>query len=187
MKLIEMLEAYRPYNEQETQDRLMMLRALETLENPLYRENLFAHFTASSWIVNQDHTRVLMAYHNIYKTWAWTGGHADGEENLLYVALREAQEETGIVNVVPVSSSIYSLEALPVPSHFKRGRFISSHIHLNVTFLLTADDRQKIRNKPDENSAVAWLPLADAAENKDEPHMETIYQKLNCKLSAFHI
>ena len=69
-----------------------------------------------------------------------------------------------------------------VEPHVRRGRFVSAHIHLNVTYLLEADDTQSIRCKPDENSAVAWLPLEEAADNKDEPYMAVIYGKLNGKL-----
>ena len=176
------IAAYHPCNAQEAADRELLLRALDTLESPLTRENPFAHFTASSWIVNPDRTRALMAWHNIYRTWAWTGGHADGEADLLSVALREAREETGLEALAPVLPEIYSLEILPVNSHVRRGKFVSAHLHLNVTYLLAADDAQPIRPKADENRAVAWLPLEEAADNKDEPFMAVIYHKLNEKL-----
>ena len=176
------LMGYVPIDEQEAADREMMLSALSALQNPLSRENVFAHFTGSAWIVNPDRTRVLMAWHNIYRTWAWTGGHADGEADLLSVVLREAREETGIVSIRPVTPEIYSLEVLPVNAHVKRGRFVSAHLHLNVTYLLEADDAQPLRVKPDENSAVAWLPLRQAEDNRDEPFMAVIYRKLNDKL-----
>lgn len=176
------LMGYVPIDEQEAADREMMLSALSALQNPLSRENVFAHFTGSAWIVNPDRTRVLMAWHNIYRTWAWTGGHADGEADLLSVALREAREETGIASIRPVTPEIYSLEVLPVNAHVKRGRFVSAHLHLNVTYLLEADDTQPLRVKPDENSAVAWLPLRQAEDNRDEPFMAVIYRKLNDKL-----
>ena len=176
------LEAYIPCCEQEAADRAMMLRAIDTLEQPLRRENPFAHFSASGWIVNPDRSRVLMAWHNIYRAWAWTGGHADGEADLLAVALREAREEAGLREIRPVSTEIFSLEVIPVNAHVKRGRFVSAHLHLNVTYLLEADDAQAVRVKPDDNSAVAWLPLEEAADNRDEPHMAVIYRKLNEKL-----
>ena len=177
------IEAYAPWDEQEAADKRMLLLALDTLDAPLTRENPFAHFTASAWIVNPARDRALMAWHNIYRTWAWTGGHADGEADLLSVALREAREETGIARIEPVRREIYSLEALPVHAHVKRGKFVSAHLHLNVTYLLQADDAQPLRSKPDENAAVAWLPLEEAAENREEPFMAAIYRKLNRKLT----
>ena len=179
------LEAFNPCGDQECRDRELLLAALDRLDTPLSRENPFAHFTASSWIVNPARTHALMAWHNIYTTWAWTGGHADGESDLLAVALREAREETGVEALRPVTRAIYSVEILPVNAHVKRGRFVSAHLHLNVTYLLQADDAQPLRPKPDENSAVAWLPLQEAAENKEEPFMAIIYRKLNEKLGKY--
>ena len=176
--------AYSPCNEQEARDRQVMLYAIDRLEDTLTRDNPIAHFTASSWIVNPGRDRVLMAWHNIYKSWAWTGGHADGEADLLSVALREAREETGLTALSPVLPDIYSVEVLPVNSHVKRGAFVAAHLHLNVTYLLEADDAQPLRPKPDENSAVDWLPLETAAENREEPFMAVIYRKLNDKLKG---
>ena len=176
------LEAFTPCGDQERRDRELLLIALDRLDTPLSRDNPFAHFTASSWIVNPARTHALMAWHNIYRTWAWTGGHADGESDLLAVALREAREETGVDRIRPVSRDIYSVEILPVAAHLKRGRFVSAHLHLNVTYLLEADDARPLRPKPDENSAVAWRTLAEAAENREEPFMEAVYHKLNRKL-----
>lgn len=178
------IESYIPYNDQEAADRRMLLAAIDKLPSVLTRDNPFAHFTASAWIVNPGRTHALMAWHNIYRTWAWTGGHADGERDLLAVALREAREETGVASIAPVTRGIYSLEVLPVNAHVKRGRFVSAHLHLNVTYLLEADDAQPLFSKPDENSAVAWLPLDEAADNKEEPFMAVIYRKLNDRLKT---
>ena len=181
-KLKAALAAYAPWNEQEARDRVVMLEALDRQYAVLTRDNPIAHFTASAWIVNPAGTKVLMAYHNIYKSWAWTGGHADGEADLLSVALREAREETGIARIRPMRDDILSVEILPVNAHVKRGAFVSAHLHLNVTYLLTADDALPIHAKPDENSAVAWLPLDQAADCREEPFMAVIYRKLNDKL-----
>lgn len=176
------IEAHKPFDTREAGDRQALLYAIDRLESPLTRDNPIAHFTASAWIVNANRTRVLMAWHNLYKTWAWTGGHADGDSDLLSVALREAHEETGVGSIEPVIRDIYSVEVLPVNAHFKRGAFVPAHLHLNVTYLLTADDAQPIRCKPDENSAVAWLGLEEAAENREEPFMAVVYRKLNARL-----
>ena len=124
-----------------------------------------------------------MAYHNIYNSWSWLGGHADGETDLLKVALREAREESGLRNVRPVSEDIYSLESLTVDGHIKKGKYVSSHLHLNVTFLLEADEEDSLSVKPDENSGVAWFGLEEAIEaSTEEWFRENVYAKLNEKL-----
>ena len=124
-----------------------------------------------------------MAYHNIYNSWSWLGGHADGEEDLLKVAVKEAKEKSGISNVVPVSEQIYSLEVLTVDGHQKKGAYVSSHLHLNITYLLEAEETEKLHIKEDENSNVAWFPLEEAIAASSEPWFrEHIYRKLNEKL-----
>ena len=184
--LIDKLENYKPYNEQEAADRGEILRQLKSFPDIFTRENLNAHMTASSWIVNPARTKVLMVYHNIYDSWSWTGGHADGETDLLAAALREAKEETGITKVRPVTEDIYSLEILTVDGHVKHGKYVSSHLHLNVTYLLEADEDEILHKKDDENSGVAWFGLDEAIFASSEPWFrERIYSKLNAKLQCF--
>ncbi|MBR5111141.1 MAG: NUDIX hydrolase [Clostridia bacterium] len=175
------LKAYTPWNEQEARDRDIMLAALDARPDPFTRENEVMHFSASSWIVNRDFTKVLMAYHNIYQAWAWTGGHADGERDLLAVAVREAREETG-VHAVPMTGEIFSLEILTVDGHEKRGRYVPSHLHLNVTYLLAADENEALRSKADENAAVRWFTPDEALNSSVEKWMvQRVYSKLNQK------
>lgn len=186
MELLQELAVYRPWNQQEERDLAELLRRLNRGEELFGRENPAAHLTASAWIVSPDRAQVLMAYHKLYDSWAWLGGHADGERDLLSVALREAREESGLTDIRPVSKQIYSLEILSVDGHEKRGQYISSHLHLNVTYLLEADPAASIRPKPDENSQVDWFPLADAVAASNEPWFrERIYKKLNEKLAHF--
>ena len=185
MTLREIIESFQPSCEQERGDKRMMLKYLDQFPDVLTRENETCHFTGSSWIVNADRSRALMLYHNIYNSWAWSGGHADGEADMLSVALREAREETGIRQVRPVSEQLYSLEILTVDAHVKRGKYVVPHLHLNLTYLLEADDQQEIHSKPDENSAGRWFPLHDAPEASSEPEMRVIYRKLNDKLKDF--
>ena len=184
MELWKQLERYTPYNEQEERDRAL-LRALREEENVFTRENDRMHMTASAWVTNEAHDGVLMAYHNIYDSWAWLGGHADGEEDLLAVALREVREESGVKHARPASENIFSLEVLTVDGHEKRGAYVSSHLHLNVTYLLIADDSDALTVKPDENSGVRWFTPEGAIEASSEPWFrERIYKKLNAKLAA---
>lgn len=182
MNIRKEIEKYKPYNEQEEKDKIVLLKYLNTFDNLLTRENEFAHLTASNWIVNKQKTKVLMVYHNIYKSWSWTGGHADGEEDLLKVALREATEETGLQDLKILSNGIYSIEILPVGGHMKNGKYVSSHIHLDCCFLLEADENKATRIKEDENSGVKWINIEDATKITNEEVMIPIYEKLNKKL-----
>ena len=101
-EMIQKIREYKPFNEQEERDREVLLRLLSGVEDVYSRENLTAHMTASAWVVNENRDKVLMAYHNIYHSWSWLGGHADGERDLLAVALREVGEESGVIHVRPL-------------------------------------------------------------------------------------
>lgn len=185
MDIIRQIEAYRPYNEQEVRDRAAMLRALSAVERVFERESELMHMTASAWIVNAARERALMAYHNIYRSWSWLGGHADGERDLLAVALREACEESGLDRVRPVLTAPFSLEILPVAGHEKRGAYVPSHLHLNVTYLLEADEGAPLAARAGENSGVRWFALDEAAAASAEPWMRArVYRKLNERLRA---
>lgn len=183
MKLIQQIEQYQPANEQEKQDKTFILHCLKYQENIFSRDNPLVHMTASAWVVNEARTKVLMVYHNIYNSWSWMGGHADGEEDLLAVALREVREESGICQVHPVTEDIYSLEVLTVDGHVKHGKYVSSHLHLNVTYLLEASEEESLHIKPDENSGVAWFDLKEAVQASSEPWFQKwIYPKLKDKV-----
>ena len=178
MELVEGLTRFFPANPQEEADCAEILHWLGS-GDAVYTRAAPAHLTASAWIVSPDRSRVLMAYHNLYDSWAWLGGHADGETDLLAVAIREAQEESGLTNLRPVSEDIFSVELLPVAGHEKRGEYVSSHLHLNVTFLLEADPAAPLRCKIDENSRVAWFSPEDALAASSEPWMrDRVYAKL---------
>lgn len=177
------LEAFVPLNEQEAQDKRVMLHDMQLFPDLLTRENEIMHFTASCWITNPERTRALMAFHNLYQSWAWLGGHADGDGDLLRVALREAREESG-VQAQADSPEPFSVEILGVDAHVRRGRHVCTHLHLNLTYLLTADEHAPIRRKPDENSAVRWFALDEILSAVSEPEMKPVYQKLiaRCRL-----
>jgi len=176
------LEKYVPYNEQEENDREMMLKYIDTFEDVLTRENRMCHFTASSWIVNKERTKILMIYHKIYDSWAWTGGHCDGDSDMLHVALKEATEETGIENFKVLSDGIYSIEIVSVDGHVKRGKYVPTHLHLNISYLLEADEHDELRIKEDENSGVKWIDISEINNVVSEPKMLPIYEKMNKRL-----
>ena len=178
-KLFEQIKNYAPTNEQELRDKEQMLIFMRANDNCLTRENMVAHFTTSIWTVNKECTKTLMVYHNIYNSWSWIGGHADGVENLVEVALRELQEETGVKNARLVSDEIFSIETLTVDGHIKKGAYVPCHLHFNVTYLAEADEAEALVVNEDENQAVKWFTFDEALKASTEPWMvEHVYKKL---------
>ena len=179
MKLKEMIQNYIPFNEQEAKDKDFILQAMEVHEDLLHRSNPFMHFSSSCWITNQERTKVLMIYHKIYDSWAWCGGHADGEEDLCAVALKEMKEETGVGQYLLLSDKPFSLEVLTVDGHVKRNKYVSSHLHLNLTYLIEADEKTPLILNKEETKGVKWIPIDLLKQEVREVWMmENIYQKL---------
>ena len=166
-------------NQQEEYDKEQMLQFMKNNENYLERENQIAHFTASMWTVNKARTKTLMVYHNIYNSWSWIGGHADGMEDLCAVAMKELQEETGVKHAKLVSEDIFSLETLTVDGHVKKGVWVPSHLHFNLTYLAEAEESETLIVQKEENSAVKWWTFEEALQVSTEPWMvERVYKKL---------
>ncbi len=176
--LYRQLKNYIPYNAKEAVDKEAMLAFMERNPDALLRTNLNGHFATSAWVVNKDRTKVLMIYHNIYNSWSWAGGHADGESNLMAVARREIEEETGLAELKPLCDGIFAINVLCVEPHIKKGQHIAAHLHLDVEYLFEADDTLPLRVKPDENSAVGWVNITDIDTAVTEEKMKPIYALL---------
>ena len=188
MNWIEDIKNYKPYNEQEAKDKDLILKCINLHDDILTRENTIAHITSSGYIVNKSRTKVLMIYHNIYKSWAWTGGHADGDSDLLHVAIKEAKEETGLKNVTPVMTNILGLDVLNVNGHIKKGKYVSSHLHLSVAYLLEANEEDKLIVNEEETSGVKWLPINELDIHCNEPYIiNTVYSKFNKKIKELNL
>ena len=182
------IENFIPYNEQEEVEKKIMLKYLSDFDNTLTRQNEYGHFTSSAFVLNKERTKILMIYHNIYHSWAWTGGHSDGDNDLLYVAMKEAKEETGIKNVTPIIDDIYSLEIINVNGHEKRGKYVGSHVHLNITYLLEADENEEIHIKEDENSGVKWVSINNILNESSEVWIrDRVYSKIINKMKKDRI
>ena len=157
-KLKEQIESFNPTCEQEERDKEYFLKFINTFEDFLTRENIFGHMSSSAWVLNKERTKVLLVYHNISNGFIFPGGHNDGETDALAVALREVEEETGL-KAYPIIKDIFSIWTGPVKAHIKRGKYVSSHTHLDIDFLLEADENQSLKIKPDENKSVIWADI----------------------------
>lgn len=186
MNLLLEIELFHPCNNQEKKDRQFMISYIRQFEDYLERENQIGHFTASAWIINKERTKTLMIYHKIYDSWSWVGGHADGKENLREVAIREVREETGVKNIKLLSEDIFSLEILTVDGHEKNGKYVSSHLHFNVTYLMECDEKEMLIKNEEETRGVRWCRLEEIHKLVSEPWMmERIYEKLMKKTEKF--
>ena len=158
MNLREQIMNYKPINDEEYAIKNYMLRWMDTFDDVLTRNNCMAHFASSGITLSPGRDKMLLVYHNIYDSWLTPGGHADGEEDLLSVAVREVKEETG-QKVRVLDDSIFAISASPIIGHVKRGKYVPAHIHLDVFYLLEADDKVPLIYREDESKGVKWEPI----------------------------
>ena len=179
MDYIKSIEIYNPFNEQEIQDKKVILNYIKQFGyNVLLRDNEIAHITSSGFIMNSALDKVLLVHHNIRNVWSWTGGHADGDEDLLYVSIKEAKEETGIIDIHPLLDKIASIDILPVYGHFKNSNYVNAHLHLSIAYILIADEKNELRICSEENSGVEWFSIKKFTNEYFDKNDVYLYNKL---------
>lgn len=176
------IENYTPFDEQEEKDKEQFLRFIDTFDNVLTRDNIFGHFSASAFVVNKEKNKMVVVYHIINDGWIYPGGHADGEDDLLSVAVREVEEETGL-KVKVLDENIYSIQSLPVKGHIKRGKYVSAHLHLDVLYIMEADDKIPLIYREDESKGVKWIPFEEADNDTMCDFIRPVHKKLIKKIS----
>lgn len=183
---LEQIKAYVPKTEQERLDKKIIYHyASEHPHNVLTRNNEVAHLTSSGFIMNKSLDKVLMIYHKVYEAWGWTGGHMDGDKDLLEVAIKEAKEETGLSEVVPLSKHIMALDILPVWGHYKGDTYVSAHLHYNAAYVLIADESAPLIVNENETGGVKWVNADDVGVHSKEPVLVEIYEKLIAAARSF--
>ncbi|WP_138205703.1 NUDIX hydrolase [Haloimpatiens lingqiaonensis] len=182
MSWVDPIEEFVPFNEQEKKDKKIILKYINMFDDILKRDNEIIHITSSGFVLNKDKDKVLMVHHNIFNAWSLPGGHADGDKNLLNVAISEIKEETGVTDIIPITNKIVSLDILPLFGHFRKGKYVSSHLHISIVYLVQADENDQVIIKPDENSAVKWIPINEIDIHSNESHMKKIYNKIISKI-----
>ena len=176
------ISAYIPFDEQEEKDKEQFLKFIDTFDDVLTRNNIFGHFTASAFVVNKDRTKMVVVYHIINDGWAYPGGHADGVDDLLSVAVREVEEETGLkANVL--DKNIFGIVSAPVIGHIKRGKYVSAHLHFDCVYLMEADDTLPLKYRCDETKGVKWVDFKDAYDETFCEFIRPVHKKLIKKLN----
>lgn len=165
MSMRKIIENYIPQDEQEARDKEQMLYFIDHFDDVLTRNNTIGHFCAAAFVVNKEKNKMAAVYHIITDGWTYPGGHADGEEDLLQVALREAEEETGLkTKVLKEEPCLISTNL--VPAHIKRGKFVSPHLHFDVLYLMEADETKTLTYREDESKGVKWISFEEIDNEK---------------------
>jgi len=170
------------YDDLEELSKSDIIKAINNYQDIFERSNPFMHITSSAWIVNQSFTKILLAYHKIYQSFSWIGGHNDGEIDCLKVAEREVKEESGLTNLMLMSNDILAVDILPVDIHIKNQKTIDTHLHLNITYLFQADEKEKLIVCQKENEALQWFGIEGYQNHIEEKRMIAVYEKLNNKV-----
>lgn len=126
----------------------------------------------------------LFIYHRQFCAFSPAGGHADGACDLLAVAKKEAREETGLHALSPLCPGMVSLDILPVFGHMKNGAYVSAHLHLNATYLFTADSGAPLSPSERETGGAKWFLLSEIGAVSSEAHMQAVYRKVIKRLRA---
>lgn len=161
--LLNKLGDYHPHDHHERDMYEMLIRFVETESACFDRALPIGHVTGSAWIIDSTRTRTLLTHHFKLDRWLQLGGHADGDADILRVALREAREESGIEGVRPLSEAIFDVDVHPIPARGTEPR----HLHYDVRFLLEADAAVPLVVSG-ESKALAWVALADITEYTTE-------------------
>ena len=170
----ELIDNLRDYQTNFPEEQAFVFRFLELLKHPraYYRDHLPGHMTASAWIVNQANTHVLLTHHAKLNRWLQPGGHADGDEDIVRVALKEAKEETGLDVSLPIKN-IFDIDIHPIPA---RAEF-PTHLHYDIRFAFVACDRVLL-NISNESHDLKWVSLHEVSSiSQNNSSMVRMVQK----------
>ena len=177
--LVTLLDRYRPQGDAETAD-IQRMRALTHTAADSYRRDLPLHVTASALIVHPPTARVLLRWHQRQQAWLQVGGHGDpGETDPLAIVRREAEEETGLSDLVPwPDAEIRHVVIVNVPA----GKGEPPHEHADVRFFMATHTPDAIRPESD-HAPLRWLSLAAARDLTSEPNLRETMARIEPLLS----
>lgn len=140
--------------------------------NCFHRSLAEGHVTASAWILDASGTKTLLTHHRKLNLWLQPGGHADGNSDVLAVALQECLEETGLTSLTPVTNDIFDLDIHGIPPH----KDVPAHYHYDVRFLIRHTGSGHFTVSP-ESHDLAWVPLDQLEDYTTEWSMRRMRNK----------
>lgn len=177
-KLLDLLERHSPIDDNESKMRNQTIDFVKSNEDCFKRELLVGHVTGSAWIVNETRTHVLMMHHRKLNQWFQPGGHCDGDADVLNVALKEANEETGLENLKIVDGEIYDVDVHQIPAGgVPQRKVVPAHFHYDVRFLIEADMNEPLIISEESND-LAWVSLEKIAEHNDSESIMRMARKM---------
>ncbi len=150
--VLDKLAAYRPIDAADGAARDRIAAFVAAHPGCFERSHNSGHLTGSAWLIDRAGARVLLTHHAKLDKWLQLGGHCDGDPDLLRVALKEAEEESGLCGIVPVSDEIFDLDVHPIPGR----AFDPPHYHYDIRFLVQATGGEDYVLS-DESHELRWL------------------------------
>jgi len=170
--LLENIAAHTPFDETEATHQQAIFSFVQNHRRFYKRTLATGHTTGSAWIINPAHTHALMLHHKKLDRWLQPGGHVEHDTNLLATALREAREETGIIDCRIVSEAIFDIDIHTIPANKKE----SEHQHYDIRYLFEAN-LDAIPTISDESNDVRWFTLEGIAASNDEVSIQRMILK----------
>lgn len=151
-KTIQIIQNYIPLYEEEIAYKEKTLQFIKENKECFERSLEIGHITASSWLLDSTGKKALLMHHAKLDIWCQLGGHCDGDSDILAVAIKETQEESGIFNILPLSQEIFDIDIHLIPS---KGN-IKEHFHYDIRFLLQVQGEEDIISNH-ESKELRWI------------------------------
>ncbi len=174
-QVLQLLQAHagRPLDPHEAAMTAETIRFVEAHADCLQRTQLSGHLTGSAWVVDAGRTRTLLTHHRKLDKWLQLGGHADGDPDLLAVALREAREESGLTRLRPVTREIFDLDRHWIPER----KAEPAHWHYDLRFMIEADPAEPL-TVTNESKDLAWVEISKVTGLNPEESMARMVRKM---------
>lgn len=171
-QILQLLDDHQPIDDHEARMLEQIKQFVRRYDDFAARAQAAGHLTGSAWVVSEDHTHALLTHHNKLNFWVQLGGHVEDDADMLSAAQREACEESGLMQITPLSDQIFDVDVHAIPANPKE----PAHFHYDIRFLFVAD-----RTVPlivsSESKDVAWVELEKISELTQEESVLRMVRK----------